>query len=202
MSTFNKDFYLKSYEKHDVMTTSDKSIEELDGITHTLLRYLKKDLDRKVLRPFFNEREISHMEDVKILFRYGFIFRNICFAISLLAICFVIYSKEYKYFAKGMFYGIFAWWGLLISLFLLTMIDFTKYFNYFHLIFFDNDLWILNPETDLLIQMLPEPFFIGIFRQVVLLFMGMLAIMQTTAYVLMEKKGKTNGRTIDFKGLF
>ena len=37
--------------------------------------------------------------------------------------------------------------------------DFTKYFVIFHHIFFNNDLWMLNPDTDLLINIVPEPFF-------------------------------------------
>ena len=42
--------------------------------------------------------------------------------------------------------------GALISM------DFTKYFTYFHLIFFDNMDWYLNPKTDLLINIVPEVF--------------------------------------------
>ena len=38
--------------------------------------------------------------------------------------------------------------------------DFTQYFTYFHEIFFNNDLWLLDPKTEILIQMMPEPFFI------------------------------------------
>lgn len=47
----------------------------------------------------------------------------------------------------------------LMGLGLLIRIDFTKYFTYFHLLFFDNDLWILDPQRHVLIQMLPETFF-------------------------------------------
>ena len=37
--------------------------------------------------------------------------------------------------------------------------DFNRYFVIFHHIFFNNDLWILNPATDMLINIVPEPFF-------------------------------------------
>ena len=37
--------------------------------------------------------------------------------------------------------------------------DFNQYFIIFHHIFFNNDLWMLNPDTDLLINIVPEPFF-------------------------------------------
>lgn len=56
-------------------------------------------------------------------------------------------------------------WGIggilcaLIGLGVLISTDFTKYFTYFHLIFFDNMDWYLNPKTDLLINIVPEGFF-------------------------------------------
>ena len=40
----------------------------------------------------------------------------------------------------------------------------------FHQIFFDNDLWILDPATDLLINIVPEPFFMDTALYIVLLF--------------------------------
>jgi integral membrane protein (TIGR01906 family) len=40
--------------------------------------------------------------------------------------------------------------------------DFTAAFTVFHEIFFRNDLWILDPRTSLLIQIVPEPFFMDI----------------------------------------
>ena len=37
--------------------------------------------------------------------------------------------------------------------------DFGTLFTRFHLLAFTNDLWLLNPETDLMIRMLPQEFF-------------------------------------------
>ena len=195
VNTFNKNMYIESYERYGVIERTGKPIEELDEITQVLLQYLQKGLDGEVLRPFFNDKEVRHMEDVKLLFEYGFTLRNISIILSILGIIAIIILKDYGYFAKGLFYGIFGWWGFFILLFLLSTLDFTKYFTYFHLIFFDNDLWILDPSTDLLIQMLPEQFFIHIFRRIVLSFMGMLAIIQLIAYVLMKRERDEDGGT-------
>jgi integral membrane protein (TIGR01906 family) len=54
--------------------------------------------------------------------------------------------------------------GILVAGMLLLMInvDFTKYFTAFHELFFNNDLWLLDPKTDLLIVILQEQFFIDI----------------------------------------
>ena len=40
----------------------------------------------------------------------------------------------------------------------------------FHHIFFDNDLWILDPSTDLLINIVPEPFFMDTAGRIALTF--------------------------------
>ena len=38
-------------------------------------------------------------------------------------------------------------------------VDFSSAFNFFHRILFTNDLWLLNPETDLLIRICPSSMF-------------------------------------------
>jgi len=47
---------------------------------------------------------------------------------------------------------------ILIFLILYLFVPFDKLFINFHLILFRNDLWLLNPETDRLIVLLPEDF--------------------------------------------
>ncbi|MDK2992860.1 MAG: hypothetical protein PWP48_2093, partial [Clostridiales bacterium] len=47
--------------------------------------------------------------------------------------------------------------GAVIALLLAT--DFDRWFIYFHLTFFNNDLWQLDPSTDMLINIFNEGFF-------------------------------------------
>ena len=96
--------------------------------------------------------------------------------------------------AKNLFYGLFINHLLLVIIALLAYIDFNKYFTYFHLIFFSNDLWILNPETDLMIQMLPEDFFIGIAIKIMIYYLLYLMMVQLISYLYM-KKGKIEDRS-------
>ena len=42
---------------------------------------------------------------------------------------------------------------------IMMLVDFSTMFWKFHLLFFDNDLWLLDIDTDVLIQMFPEDFF-------------------------------------------
>ena len=41
-------------------------------------------------------------------------------------------------------------------------VDFSSAFTFFHETLFTNDLWLLNPEIDLLLRLLPEQFFADI----------------------------------------
>lgn len=187
INTFDKEFYIDSYEKYGVLKVTGKTIQELEDITDDLLSYLKGKADEKILEKNFNSREILHMIDVKVLFDYGYMLKNISLILILLSIGLLCYFKDYVSLGKTLFYGPFIWWGAILILFLLSLSDFNRYFTYFHLIFFDNDLWLLNPETDLLIQMLPLEFFISIFKKIVLLFLLLMAIIQIIGYVVMRK---------------
>jgi integral membrane protein (TIGR01906 family) len=113
--------------------------------------------------------------------------------ISSLVALFIVFwflSREKAGFmGKWMALGIFANHLLLILLGILVVTDFTRYFTIFHEIFFNNDLWILNPNTDLLIQMLPEPFFVNIAGKIGLSFIKYLALAQLIGYIF-YKKGK------------
>ncbi|NMB08757.1 MAG: TIGR01906 family membrane protein [Tissierellia bacterium] len=191
-NAFNKNFYVKSYEKNGVVDISNRTLEELDTITEDLFIYIKDKGDEKVLKPYFNDMEIEHMKDVKELFRKGYILKYLSLIISIIALFFSIKNKKWL-IEEGVFKGIFIWWGLMALLFLFTLFDFNKYFTYFHLIFFDNDLWLLDPNTDLLIQMLPEEFFISIFRRIVLFFSLSLAIIQIISYIIMKKEEDNSG---------
>ncbi|NLY78122.1 MAG: TIGR01906 family membrane protein [Tissierellia bacterium] len=187
INAFDKDFYLDSYKKYGVLEVSKKTLEELDGITEDLLSYLRDKSDDSVLERHFNEKEVLHMRDVKILFKYGFVLKNISFVLSLISLGVLCYKGYFKSLGISLFYGPFIWWGGILTIFLLSLSDFNKYFTYFHLVFFDNDLWLLNPKTDLLIQMLPQEFFSSIFKKMILLFLLMLVIIQIIGYVVMRK---------------
>ena len=55
-----------------------------------------------------------------------------------------------------------AKWSLLLGVGAWAVSDFTRAFLWFHEMLFTNDLWLLNPATDLMIRMLPEAFFADI----------------------------------------
>lgn len=167
--TFNPNHYLKEYKKHDVITSTGMDMENLKLVTGELLSYLKDnrdDLSIKAIingekREVFGEREKLHMVDVKELFIIGRWIRNIgLFAIISMIVFFIRKDKRWKGRISTTFLNMsFVNLGLIVTLFLMMHLDFRKYFDYFHYIFFDNDLWLLDPNTDIMIQMLPQDFF-------------------------------------------
>ena len=67
-------------------------------------------------------------------------------------------------------------WGLGIGLLIpilcgvLAVVDFNWFWTQFHHVFFTNDLWLLNPATSVLIQMVPEAFFSAIVTKILIWF--------------------------------
>ena len=67
--------------------------------------------------------------------------------------------------------------------------NFSKYFVVFHHIFFDNDLWILDPSVDMLINIVPEGFFRDTAARILITF-GVSAILVLVISFLLMRKNK------------
>jgi integral membrane protein (TIGR01906 family) len=50
------------------------------------------------------------------------------------------------------------------------VLDFTLFWDLFHRLTFDNYLWLLDPRTDILIQMVPEQFFYNTVMRIIMYF--------------------------------
>ncbi|QXM05602.1 TIGR01906 family membrane protein [Crassaminicella indica] len=181
----NKNFYLEEFEKYHVYEATKIKQEDLDRVVDKMIKYLKdndKDLDIFVKingkdTEVFGERERLHMVDVKKLFKKGYTLQRV--GIFILILSFIVLLKgtkdPYRKIYKSLEWASFLSLSFMIFLFILIQTDFYQYFTYFHKIFFKNDLWILNPKTDRLIQMLPLGFFKDIVIKVVAWFMGIMA---------------------------
>ena len=108
----------------------------------------------------FNEREISHMEDVRRLFRIGLNARAAlaAAAVVFLAAGFLLGKRRARRAGILISLSLMTAAGILAAI-LLAHADFNALFIRFHELVFSNDLWLLDPETDAMIRMLPEPFF-------------------------------------------
>ena len=74
------------------------------------------------------------------------------------------------------------------------MTDFHRYFMIFHEMFFTNDLWLLDPDTDLLIRMLPEGFFLDMAKRIGFIFLILMVIVLVISVVILKLRNirKTN----------
>lgn len=184
--------YMDNYDDHNIQEVTGKSWLELTNITGGLMEYLKGNAGDEILEPYFNEREILHMRDVQVLFKYGFILKYISLILSLILIVVFAIRGEKDLLGRYIYKGLFANWIIIGLLLIMIFFNFNKYFTYFHLIFFSNNLWLLDPETDLLIQMLPEEFFIDISKNIGLSFWGYVVTIQGIGYAATKKGRKKN----------
>lgn len=162
-------YFEREYAKYNVTETVNMTMEDLLDVTDQMMAYLRGDrADLHVRtaiggveREFFNEKEIAHMEDVQGLFLSAMALRRGCGVLMIvLLILFLVLKADFKRtvpkwisIGTGIFFGAAAIIAAVISS------DFTRYFIMFHHMFFSNDLWILDPATDLLINIVPEGFF-------------------------------------------
>ena len=163
--SFNKSFYKNEYKKLNVAEYIGISEEDLNKTTDVLLGYIKgenKTLDIEcringITRQVFNNKEKTHMQDVKNLYDGAIVVRNVSFVIFVLSFIYIGRSKElfigYKYSLSLV--------GLIIAFLLLfCLMDFEGFWLAFHHLFFPfNDLYILDPRYDILVMMVPEGFF-------------------------------------------
>ena len=171
--TFFLPFFRHQYASQEIADYIGMSDEDLMYVTVELLDYMRArrdDLDgiratvEGVEQEFFSERDKAHMIDVRVLYDQLFLVRNVSF-FALLAMIFLLALFRYpvKHLLARCSREVMA--GFLIIAAIVAVIivmDFDRAFEVFHLIFFDNDLWILFPPRDRLVMMVPLQFFINI----------------------------------------
>ena len=131
------------------------------------------------------------MEDVRGLFLGGLMLRRACAAGAAicLALLFLLKAKVKKVLPISVCAGTGLFFVIACGLAALISTDFTKYFIIFHQIFFDNDLWILDARTDLLINIVPEPFFMDTAARIGILFAGsVLAISFLCLFLIVKNR--------------
>lgn len=195
---FNMKHYSSSFKKNNISEVTGMDQDNLEFVIKDLLMYLKvedKTLDTRAVingveKEVYGEREKLHMEDVKDLFIKGENIRNIAFyALIILIIFLVLKDKSWKTnLPRTLFYTGILNIILLGILLILLSLDFNKYFTYFHLIFFSNDLWLLDPNTDILIQLVPEQFFYDTASIIIIIFTIASFITGLIGYLILKRK--------------
>ena len=108
----------------------------------------------------FSSREAEHMADCRDLIALAGRFRWYLGIAGLILLGVgAILWKHMKSFANGMLAGFGVALAIGLALLIWGMISFDGLFTAFHKLAFTNDLWLMNPETDMIIRLMPGTFF-------------------------------------------
>ena len=208
--TFFMPFFRQQYASQGIADYIGMSEEELMYVTVELLDYMRGRRDDLegiratvggVEQEFFSQRDKIHMVDVRVLYDLAFMVRAVAFWALVGLICFMaVFKYPIRHLLARCSREVMAGF-LLISAIVaaLIAIDFDRAFVIFHLIFFDNDYWILfpfYPYFDRLVMMVPIQFFINIsiFIGSLLAALPVIIIVLATVYLRHEANRPGFGR--------
>ncbi|MGI6176092.1 MAG: TIGR01906 family membrane protein [Christensenellales bacterium] len=202
------DAYSRENEALNTAKRTGMSEYDLNYVTDRLTTYLRDGghLNMAVhidgeLREVFNEKEKIHMEDVRALFvmlRTAMFIAGIAFV--LLAACVLLLGKRrgLRTLTRCLFWSTI---GLIVCILLVALwalADFTGFWSFFHTVFFTNDLWLLNPNTDILIQIMPQSFFQSLITKIMTYYGLCIAVLLgcTGTWTLYWRKKRLRGEHI------
>ena len=164
------------FERHDVSERTGISPDGLRTVGSQVQAYFGTEVEPLYVeaevyglrRPLFSEVEVTHMADVKGLFHLTWRVQG---ASGLFLLLLVIAATVR--FRGGAWHVLAAWArnGAILSaatvviIGVVSAVAFGPLFTLFHRLGFRNDLWLLDPRTDLLVQFFP----FGFWRDVTLL---------------------------------
>lgn len=161
--------YEVGFDRHDVESRTGLSSHQLTVAAEQIREYFNSEDDLIKLRiPFgettkglFLEREVLHMRDVKELVSLAYRFQEGLFLFILLFITlgFLVRGSQFSIYARKLLIrGSTVTIILVGTIGLLSLIAFDPLFRLFHELSFSNDLWILDPTRDYLVQLFPLGF--------------------------------------------
>lgn len=85
---------------------------------------------------------------------------------------------------------------LLIGMVIYALLDFDAFWTSFHLLVFDNDLWLLDPLTDRMIRMLPLALFNGLVLRIFVVLAGCLGTIYGCVYTWQKGESDDSCRIV------
>lgn len=165
LSSLNKNYYHQMHGKLDIYQTIDRKPSDIQKAMDDLIDYIQKE-DHPLDNTFFNQKERDHMVDVKDLYQSAKKFQYGGFIIGSITLVWIFIAdrknnplQKLAIASQDALHVLGIFLVFLIAWFL---IDFNFFWHTFHQLFFTNDLWLLDPTTDIMIQMLPAPVFEGL----------------------------------------
>ena len=185
--------YQEEYEKYDVLSDLDMTMDDVMYVTHEMMDYLRGNGDTLSVittvegreQDFFNEQDRFHMAEVRDLFIGGLNIRlGACAAVVLCIVFLLISRADIKKIIPRSYWIALGITGVVVALIgIAAVVDFNAVFVQFHHIFFDNDLWIFDPAEDYMIRMLPEGLFYDMVMRIGAIFVGGLAVVLVLSFI-------------------
>ena len=155
--------------RHDAAQNTGIALNELDYAVGAIVRYFEDDADTLRILVFtggqetalFSEEETLHMEDVKGLMRTIFRANEVALGFVLAYVAATVLwagERSGRTLAKETLAAVGAGALVGVAVGIVALVGFDGAWNQLHEILFTNDLWLLDPRTDRLIQMFPETF--------------------------------------------
>ncbi|MDI3535778.1 MAG: hypothetical protein PWP16_397 [Eubacteriaceae bacterium] len=201
MSVSDKHFFMDQMAKNDVIENTGIYPPDVDLVISEIIAYLNDDREdfdilARIASPeeknvseyshVFNDDEITHMIDVKNLYQNVLFIRDFSIILILISFLYLMRFDQkliiYSLFGGSVFYILFL--GLIGIFF---AFDFQSSFIKFHQLFFTNELWVMDPATDLLISIVPEPFFVALIQRIIINISAFLAGMVCITGIVLFK---------------
>jgi integral membrane protein (TIGR01906 family) len=161
-------FYERGFRVHDAAARTGLPLSELDRAAREIIAYFENDApalrivvnDNGTEAALFSNREVEHMRDVKTVMRLVFRANEVSLAYVLAFVTgvFLWNGAPLRGLAWRALGGVGAGAGVVLFVGVFALTGFESTWRRFHELVFTNDLWMLNPDTDRLIQMFPEAF--------------------------------------------
>lgn len=206
-AVFDKAFYMDQMGKNQVTENTGIYPPDMELVVNEITSYLKgdrADFDIKArLAPenaknvvasesIFNEKEITHMDDVRDLLLFFLGLRDAAIILALIAFL-ILLKYNWQAIIKALFYGSATFMVVFLVVGASFVFNFNDTFILFHQLFFSNDSWLMDPSTDRLIWIVPEPFFFAMIGRMVIYILVPLALTTLgTGLVLINEKKKYN----------
>ena len=193
--------YEREYEKYDVLSDLDMTMEDTMYVTREMMAYLRGGREELSVitnvegreQDFFNEQDRFHMGEVRDLFIGGLNIRLGAAAVAVICLIFLAASRAdlKRILSRGYQIVLIVVGAAVAALGIAVAIDFNAVFVEFHHIFFDNDLWLFDPAEDYMIRMLPEGLFADMVIRIGTIFVGSHVILLILSIILGKHHKKT-----------
>ena len=167
---------------------------EYAGVGNRIADYLTGKADTL---PDFSEKENAHMADCRGLIALD---TGVCLGALAGAAVLILLAfrrrpgrERVRAFGRGLCWSLWIAGGLALVLGIWAAADFDGLFITFHRVAFTNDLWLLDPRTDLLIRLMPIDFFTALGRKGLLMFLPVPLALGVAGFLLSrDRRGPGN----------